>query len=205
MIRWLLVRHGETEWNKAELLQGHTDIALTAAGRVQASALRERLRNLKLTAAWSSDLGRASETAALILKGNAVQAVATPLLREMSFGTWEGQTWKDVCDEDSELMTQWLTVDPNFQPPEGETVNQLLDRAQAFSEQARVATPEGTILVVAHGGTIRALALQLTGLPIQYFRTLESVGSASVSIVTTDDAGGQIELWNDVSHYRGLT
>ena len=205
MIRWMLVRHGVTEWNQAELIQGHTDIALTAAGRVQATALRERLRNLKLTAAWTSDLTRASETAALILKGKAVRAVATPLLRELSFGLWEGRTWKDVGDEDPESLSQWLTVDPNYQPPEGETVNQLLDRVQAFIEQARVATPEGTILVVAHGGTIRALALQLTGLPIQYFRTFESVGSASVSIVTSDDGGGQIELWNDVSHYRGLT
>lgn len=204
-MRWILVRHGETEWNKGALIQGHTDIALSAAGRVQAASLKDRLRNVKVNAAWTSDLGRASETAELILKGQKVKAVASPLLRELSFGTWEGQTWKDVGDEDPEGLTQWLTVDPNYQAPEGETVNQLLDRAQAFIDEALVATPNGTVLVVTHGGMIRALTLQLTGLPITYFRTLESVAPASVSIVTTDPRGGQIELWNDASHYRGLT
>jgi broad specificity phosphatase PhoE len=52
---------------------------------------------------------------------------------------------------------------------------------------------------------IRALALQLTGLPIDYFRTLESVGPASVSLVRTENGTGQIDLWNDCSHYRALT
>jgi len=204
-MRWILVRHGETEWNKGLLIQGHTDIALTATGRVQAASLKERLRNVKLNAAWSSDLSRARDTAALALKGRDVQAVATPLLRELSFGTWEGQTWKDVGEEDPESLEQWLSVEPNYQAPEGETVNQLLDRAQSFVDEARVATPEGTILVVTHGGMIRALALQLAGLEINHFRTLESVAPASISIVTTDARGGQIELWNDASHYRALT
>ncbi len=205
MTRWLLVRHGETEWNRGKLIQGHTDIALSPTGRVQATSLKERLRNVKLNAAWTSDLGRAGETAALALKGRDVQAVATPLLRELSFGTWEGQTWADIGAEDPESVEQWARVDPNYQAPEGETVNQLLDRAQAFIDEALVATPEGTILVVTHGGMIRALALQLVGLPIQYFRSLDSVGSASVSIVSCHPHGGQLELWNDTSHYRGLT
>lgn len=137
-----LVRHGATDLSDAGRFNGWTDIPLNERGRAQALALRERLSSA-YDGIWSSDLSRATETAAI------ASVVATPdrRLRELDFGELEGKTW-DGCAPD--VQRSLLAFD-SFEAPGGESTRQLRDRVDDF-----VASLEpGRHLLVTHGGVIR--------------------------------------------------
>jgi len=205
MARWVLVRHGETDWNKAGRLQGHTNTTLSVAGRVQVKALRERLRGMKFEAVYTSDLMRTVETTTLLLEGSGLTPEPTALLREMNYGEWEGLTWAEVQERDPEAYEEWLRVDPNFEAPGGESLNALMDRAENFASRARQAGGDGNTLIVTHGGIIRMLVLHLLGLDASHYRRLANPASASVTVVDLYGETAVLEIYADAAHYRPLT
>ncbi len=205
MARWLLVRHGETEWNKAGKIQGHTDIPISAAGRVQVGALRERLRAATFDAVYTSDLVRCTDTAALILQGRTVTPELAPELRELDYGDWEGKTMAQVQESWAEAHDEYRRLDPNFKAPGGESFFDLMSRVGAWTDRVRASAGDGTILIVAHGGSVRMMALHLMGLDWSAFRRLAAPGPASVAAFGLYGAEPQLEAWNDCGHYRPLT
>ncbi len=90
MGKWLIVRHGETEWNAQGRIQGHTDVGLSEQGQQQARLVAQRLAGETIDLAYSSDLSRAKETAEIILDGREVPFHTTPRLRERYYGVFEG-------------------------------------------------------------------------------------------------------------------
>ena len=96
MLRLILVRHGETEWNAQRRYQGHSDVPLSALGRRQAARAAERLAALKIDAVYTSDLGRALETAEIIAEQRGLEVCAEPRLRELNFGVFEGLTFDEA-------------------------------------------------------------------------------------------------------------
>lgn len=139
-----LVRHGATDLSDAGRFNGWTDVSLNERGRAQALALRDRLSSA-YDGIWSSDLSRATETAAI------ASVVATPdrRLRELDFGELEGEAW-DGCSPD--LQRSLLGFD-SFAAPGGESTRQLRDRVDDF-----IAFLEpGRHLLFTHGGVIRVL------------------------------------------------
>lgn len=205
MARWIIVRHGETDWNKSGKLQGQTNTMLSAGGRVQVAALRERLRGVKLDAVYTSDLARCIETATLVIQGRTLSPEPTTLLRELAYGEWEGLTWAEVQERDPESYDQWLRLDPNFEPPGGETIAALMERAEGFAARVRDTGAEGTTLIVAHGGSIRALVLHLLGHNESHFRSFGNPAPASITVMGLYEGTAVLETWNDASHYRPLT
>lgn len=199
--RWYLVRHGETEWNTANRAQGHADVPLSNTGRAQAIALARVMASTRLDAAFTSDLSRATETARMLLNGNTLVPVATPDLRETSFGRWEGFTFADAEKDDPALFARMVNADPSFAPPGGESFEQLAARVQAFAERTRAAHPEGAVLIVAHGGSLRALAVAMLRLPQESFRQLR-LAPASLSIIDVRERSSTLLRWNDTSHYQ---
>ncbi len=163
--RWYLVRHGETEWNRADRAQGHADVPLNDAGREQAQALAKAVGSRRFDAAFSSDLSRATETTRILLNGGAPQPDVTADLRELSYGRWEGFTFADAERDDPTLFAKLVNADADFVAPGGESFQQLMARVQSFADRTRAAHPEGTLLVVAHGGSLRALAVAMLPLP----------------------------------------
>ena len=103
MGRWLIVRHGETEWNAQGRIQGHTDISLSETGIQQARLLAERMGDVKLDVAYSSDLARSAETARQILGQRTVPLHTTPRLREFNKGVFEGLTPEETGQRYPEL------------------------------------------------------------------------------------------------------
>ena len=151
-----LMRHGETEWNRTERMQGQQDCPLNDMGRRQAVRAGERLAALgvRFDAVISSPLCRALETAHIV-SGTDMDAIATdPDIMEMGFGPYEGVSFAD-------LPTEMFTFfgDPEHYPaPEGmETIPRLKERTARFLERLRAADPGGTVLVVAHGVALRVL------------------------------------------------
>jgi broad specificity phosphatase PhoE len=149
MARILLARHGETDWNLARRVQGHTDVPLNATGIAQAQALADELAAEPLVAVFSSDLARALDTAVVVAARHRLPVTADPDLREKNFGSWEGLT-------DTEIEERFPDAKRGFWG-DGETTEAVAERAVAAVARIRLQHPEGLLLIVSHGGPLRAL------------------------------------------------
>jgi broad specificity phosphatase PhoE len=166
--------------------------------------LAARLASVPLTAAYTSDLSRARETAEVILAGrDGVSLESTPALREVSHGDWEGLTHAEAqARYPQDYPRRFVLDNPTFAPPGGESVAALLERMGLFGERVRMehSNTDDHVLLVSHGGALRGLALHLLGLPLSAFwRFRIAPGSLSV-IALWPDREATLELWNDTSH-----
>src|SRR5262245_34226909 len=123
--RFLLVRHGETDWNATGRIQGHSDTPLNAVGREQARRVALRLAREPVRAVYSSDLARAFETATIIGQPLGLTVVTSARLRERQYGAWEGLTAAEIQTRYPEQFAQWRARSTDFAPPRGETITQL--------------------------------------------------------------------------------
>jgi broad specificity phosphatase PhoE len=142
----LLARHGETDWNRDGIWQGWADPPLNETGRAQARKLAEQLRGLSFDAVYSSDLQRARETAEIVAAPHGVPVRADPGLREIDIGAWSGLTRSQIEERF-----------PNGERPDGETREQHAARVLATVERIARENAGRRILLVTHGGTMRAL------------------------------------------------
>jgi len=144
-----LVRHGETTCSRDGILAGWNDVPLTEKGEAQAEAVRPVLDGSPFAGVWSSDLRRAIRTA-LLAWG---QPVADPRLREINFGELEGTRWETL-----EVVHKKALIDFDaFNPPGGETLEQLRERVAGFLSELR----PGRHLLFTHGGVIRLLTREV--------------------------------------------
>ncbi|MFC0082783.1 histidine phosphatase family protein, partial [Aciditerrimonas ferrireducens] len=153
----VLVRHGQSSWNRRGLVQGQTLAPpLTPRGWAQAAAVAWRLRDLPLAGLVSSDQRRAEQTASVLARARGVVAVREPALRERALGVAEGGP--------APLPTAWSgfragrLVDPDAAPPGGESVRQLLERIGPVLARLAEGAAErgGAVVVVSHGGVVLA-------------------------------------------------
>lgn len=201
MPQWLLVRHGETDWNLQARAQGQIDTPLNATGLAQAERVASRLESETFAAAYSSDLSRVVETARPIMRGRDVPITTTKDLREKHFGDWEGLTFDEIRDKHPSGFNQMFSDDSDFAAPGGgETDKDLCDRAAAFAERTRAAHPDDDLLIVAHGGTLRALIASLINIPPDGMWRLR-LDNTSLSVLTFFDNGAAVlTLLNDTNH-----
>jgi broad specificity phosphatase PhoE len=142
----LLARHGETDWNREGRWQGWADPPLNDTGRKQARALAEELRGTPFDAVYASDLRRARETAEIVAAPHGVPVVVDPELREIDIGAWSGLTRAEIDERF-----------PNGERPDGETREQHFARVRAAVLRIARANAGRRVLVVTHGGTVRAI------------------------------------------------
>ena len=169
----LLARHGETDWNAVGRWQGHTDRALTDLGRRQAAELAERLANVEIDAIYSSDLLRAIETAAPVAKQLGLPLRTLAELREVDVGTWAGLTRDEVAERFPDGFRRWSEWETGWD--DGETYDELGERVVAAVLRLAGEHEGERILVVSHGGAIRALHAAAAGVDIGTFRRLRPV------------------------------
>jgi broad specificity phosphatase PhoE len=151
----LLARHGETDWNRTGRFQGHADPPLNDAGRAQARELADRLRDTPFDAVYTSDLRRAHQTAEIVAASHGVPVVADPGLREVDIGSWSGLTRAEVEQRF-----------PGAEHHDGESRADHLARVLETVERIARAHPDGRILIVSHGGSLRALRRHCAGEPV---------------------------------------
>jgi glucosyl-3-phosphoglycerate phosphatase len=187
MKRIILVRHGESEWNSARRLQGQADIALSARGQDQARALRATIEALRPDHAVTSDLARARQTAALLGYRDARPA---PAMREIDVGDWTGQSIAALVEAHPDDYSGWRAG--TFVPRGGESWPAFRNRVVHGMEEALAATAE-RLLIVCHGGVIRALLDALLDLPPQ---RIIPVGPASVTVLADRHDGMRLETFN---------
>ncbi len=199
----LAIRHGETDWNTQQRLQGHTDIPLNAKGEEQARRLALALHDETLHAVYSSDLSRAKATAEALgrQRGLAVQHHAA--LRERGFGSFEGLTYTEVEERWPEEATRWRKRDLSFAPPGGESLPAFHERCvEALLKLARVHSGQ-TIAVVAHGGVLDTWYRAASRAGLQAPRTW-SMPNAAINRLMATEAGLMLVGWNDSQHLEGL-
>src|SRR5579862_540273 len=147
-----LVRHGQTDWNVENRIQGHTDTPLNAAGRAQAAQLREKLKPVVFDHCFSSDLQRAMETARVLTASCSLVMHIDPRLRERNFGIWEGKLSAELA---ASLEQEWVTV---------ETDEAIQKRFFAFLQDTEKKHPGSSILIVTHGGVMRTVLAKQLGI-----------------------------------------
>jgi broad specificity phosphatase PhoE len=150
----LLARHGETDWNREGRWQGWADPPLNDTGRAQARQLAEELRAVPFDAVYSSDLRRAHETAVILAEPHAVPVVTDAGLREIDVGSWSGLTRREIAERF-----------PDGTRPDGESHEEHGARVRAAVVRIARAHLGARILVVGHGGTIRAIHDVISDLP----------------------------------------
>ena len=152
-----LFRHGETDWNRAGRLQGHTDTPLNATGLAQAATLTERLRRHRLDAVMSSDLARAWTTAQIVAEGLGVPLIREPGLREANIGEAEGLYWPEVKTRFGEALTERWFTDDDAAFPGGETGLETRTRGLDALRRFVALQPYRRIGVSTHGAMVRQL------------------------------------------------
>jgi 2,3-bisphosphoglycerate-dependent phosphoglycerate mutase len=197
--RILLVRHGETDWNAAGRIQGHSDTPLNAAGRQQARQAAQRLASEPIRALYSSDLARAFETATIIGEPLGLTVVTSTRLRERRYGAWEGLTAAEIQVRYPEQFAMWRARSTDFVPPQGETRSQLLTRAlEELQTIARQHVSE-VVVVVTHGGLCYVLINHILG-SVDGDRREFTFGNASIhTLEVTGDQWSVISI-NETAH-----
>ena len=180
--RLLLVRHGETDWNKAGKFQGQIDVPLNDNGREQSRRAAEFLKDVKLDFAISSSMLRPKETAEIILKHHGgLQLELRDELREISHGLWEGKFELEIEESYPGLLEEWKTSPETVQMPEGENLQHVWTRAIA-SWREIVQSVSGTGIVVAHDAINKAILCHLFGLGPEHFWKFKQ-GNGAVSVI----------------------
>jgi len=183
VIPLVLVRHAESTWNERRLVQGQNDGArLTDRGRRQAFEVAEELRSHDFDLIVTSDLRRASETAAVIASVLGLAVESDRALRERSFGVAEGSSLDDLV-AGAAGISQGVVTDDDVSPEGGETLRAFRERAGAFFEHRERRWPSQRLLIVTHGGTMRALQSWNDGTPF-LGSTWERVDNCAVLTLT---------------------
>jgi alpha-ribazole phosphatase/probable phosphoglycerate mutase len=198
--RIFLIRHGETLWNHARKYQGHADIALSERGLKQAEALARRLEHEDFAAFFASDLRRAWDTAEIIARPHGGKVDALPALREINFGEWEGLTRDEIKARFPEISEQWWKAPYSTRLPGGEMLAEVSTRASAAIEDIALGHPDAQVVVVAHGGSIRASIGHYLKMDLnQYWRLRQD--NAALNILELYGTGrAQLILFNDCCH-----
>jgi probable phosphoglycerate mutase len=199
----ILVRHGETDWNRVRRLQGHLDIGLNEQGHRQASALAVALSNEKIDAVYASDLQRARDTAQAIAGLHQLPVQIDPALRERCYGAFEGLLYDDIESHFPQAFAQWRARDLHARFPQGErsaeTLHEFSLRAVAAVMHLVRQHAGKKILIVTHGGVLDCLYRAAQGMDLQSSREFEMKNAAINRLRWLNDAL-HVSQWSDVAH-----
>ena len=186
MTELLLVRHGETDWNRERRFQGHADPPLNDTGREQARELAEQLAGERIDAVYTSDLRRARETAEIVASPLGAEVVALRELREIDVGSWQGLTWPEIEERHPDGVRRWEVDGHGWDG--GETYEELGERIVAVLTEIAARHPAQRVLVVGHGGTVRATRAFVEGVSVAESRRRNAaIGNCEVFRVVTRD------------------
>jgi broad specificity phosphatase PhoE len=168
-----LARHGESDWNAANRFQGHRDRPLTDLGRRQADALAELVAQENVDAIYSSPLIRALETARIVAARTGREVTELDGLREVDTGSWSGLSRAEVQERFPEGFERWIAGGSGWE--DGETYEEMGERVLRAIRAIAAAHPNGRVLVVSHGGPIRAVQSAAEGIELHEYRRLRPV------------------------------
>ena len=163
----ILIRHGETEWNSQQRMQGHSNSDLSSVGQAQIQALGQWMKIVPFDHIYSSDSLRAKQTAEAITQFSGHELKIDLRLREKNLGVFEGLTSEEARERHPEVFRLFKTAGSTYVIDEGESTQQLQDRALEIVNEIRIKHPEERVLLVTHGGFIRVVMKHSLGLSLE--------------------------------------
>jgi broad specificity phosphatase PhoE len=198
----LLIRHGETDANRDRIYQGQVGAGLNAAGREQARLLADRLlaADVRPEFLYTSDLHRATETAAIL--GDRLGLVPIPLqgLREIFLGAWQGLSYREVAAQFPDEHRAW-SAGEDVRRGGGENYADLQARMSMTMDRLAADHPHATLAVVSHGAAIKLFIAGILGIGFDKLPFFHVVSNTGISVVQRDgDRPWDLLLWNDARH-----
>jgi probable phosphoglycerate mutase len=197
--RLLLIRHGETEWNKAQRIQGQIDIALNDTGRLQAQLLGQALAQEPIAAIYASDLDRAQVTAQAVANATGVPLQTDARLRERHYGAFQGLTYEEIESQWPEQAKAWRERDPEFAPDGGESLLDLYARVLPTLNAVAKRHAGEQIVWVTHGGVIDVLYRVATRQDLTIHRSWD-LGNTAINRLLWTQQGLSLVGWGDTTH-----
>jgi len=202
MTRMILVRHGETEWNRVEHFREHADVPLNETGLVQAKAMARRVAaEWRPVAIYSSPLARAVKTAEAVAWHFGLSVQVHPGLIDIDYGEWQGLTPREAKERWPEVIDVWYNTPHTARIPGGETLDELRARAERMMNEQAARHQGQTIVLVGHTVINRVILLGVLGLGNDHFWRLRQ---DTCAINTFEVEGGffTIGSLNETYHLR---
>ena len=197
-----IVRHGQTNWNILGKTQGHGNSDLTAKGIEQAEELAKSMsENYNIDYIFSSDLGRAVQTAEILGNSLNIEVEKTEALREMGFGKWEGLLIDEIKMNYADIYNTWRNEPHLVEIPEGETLHIIKDRVDNFINELNKKYDNKHILLVTHSVTVRVMLLSFLNSGMENIYRIKQDNTA-LNIVEYRDYGPVIIKMNDTTHIK---
>lgn len=196
-----IVRHGQTNWNILGRTQGHGNSDLTKKGLEQAKELADAIVDYPIDYIYSSDLGRAVQTAQIIANKLNLDVKKTSALREMGFGIWEGLLIEEIKRDHLDTYNIWRNEPHLVNIEGGENLHIIKERTDKFIEELNKKYDNKHILLVSHSVTVRAMLLSFLGSSMQNIYRIKQDNTA-LNIVECRDYGPVVIKMNDTSHIK---
>ena len=198
-MKLIAIRHGETQWNIEAREQGHLDSALTPRGIQQARAVAERLRQVRCSVLYSSDLGRAMQTAEIISSATGVRITQDVDLRERNMGIFEGLTKEEMTQRFPAEYSDYRRIGQGFRIPRGESGQERLERSIRVLKAIAERHPHERIVAVTHGGFLMGFFEHVLGIaPGSGWRFKRQ--NAAYNSFEYVEGVWRLETWNDTAH-----
>ncbi|MBC7246931.1 MAG: histidine phosphatase family protein [Actinobacteria bacterium] len=198
----ILVRHGETEYNRADVFRGRVDLPLNERGRMQARAAASCLRETDFEAFYSSPLRRSMETARAIAEPHGGEVRPLEEFNDVDYGLWSGKSVDEVREAWPELFSIWVDNPEEVVFPEGESLRAVRERLQAGLDRL-AEQHDGTILLVGHKLINRLLICIVLDLPTAAFWHVDQSNGA-INVIAHGELGWVLRRMNDVGHLKGM-
>lgn len=195
MVKFIIVRHGYSIFNKEKRFTGQIDVPLDERGIEQAKRNAQYLLdNYKIDCIYSSDLSRAYNTVKPVAEALGLPIIPSKDLRELYIGEWEGRSIAEIRKEDPEALAFYRKRIPESCTPGGETRLQLRERITHAMAEIAAANDGKTVLIGSHGGAIRALCCAWQGYAIEEIDCVPDLGNASITVVNYDQKTDRAEF-----------
>ena len=207
MTELILLRHGETEWNRELRFQGQVDVPLNATGHAQAQRLAQRLAGEPIDHLVSSDLSRARQTAdpfaRQVQASRGIGLDVDAALREQAFGRIDGMRVEDIKRDHADVWAGWTQFQSDYVVPDGESTRQFHTRVMAALWQLVASHPGRTLAVVTHGGVLDMVFRTARGLGLEGPRQ-SAIPNAGISRVRMQDGVVELLQWADTANLEGM-
>jgi len=191
----LLVRHGETDWNRSGQIMGIRPVPLNQNGLTQAARLALQLAALPAPALYSSPVVRARQTADVLAATLHVPVIEEPGLSELGVGEWEGRYWNEFDGDPARV--NFYRLPREARPPGGETLGEVQQRAVASVERATSHTYDKPAVLVTHADVIRTIVAHYLETDLQTMRHVQ-IGHASVTVLAITGSSGTLLCLNSL-------
>lgn len=199
----ILVRHGETDWNREGYFRGHEDVSLNAAGIAQADAVAEALRSRVFEAVYSSPLKRAMVTATRIAMPHEIKVRENMAFVDINYGTWQGKKESVVAERYAPLYAKWKAAPYRVKFPGGESVKKAWKRVNSGLRELLFLHGTGSVVIVTHRIPLKFMTTYLLGRPLKEFDRVVH-DPCAISVFEIVGSKYRPVVLNDSSHLKGI-